>query len=224
LPVIQAVANGHHNGNGHQNGHANGHRHEHNHEAAGAKIGQPAPALKLPDLDGKQIDLADLRGKNTLVLFWNPGCGFCQQMLPDLKAWEASRPKNAPRLLVVSSGGVEANRALGLRSAVVLEPSFQAGYAFGVNGTPSAVLVDAQGRIASEVAVGAQAVLALARSERPPRPLPRQRQQRLMIRGSTTSRRCWRSACQDPQDSLHATAVRRTARPWRATVPAPPVA
>jgi thiol-disulfide isomerase/thioredoxin len=125
-------------------------------------IGAPAPALTLPDLSGQPLDLAAFRGRPTLVLFWNPGCGFCQQMLPDLKAWEADPPPGAPQLLVVSTGTVEANRALGLRSPLVLDPGFSAGHAFGAAGTPSAVLVNAHGRIASPVAVGAVAVLVLA--------------------------------------------------------------
>ncbi len=127
-----------------------------------APLGQPAPSLRLPDLAGKTVDLAQFRGSKTLVLFWNPSCGFCQQMLPDLKAWEANRPPRAPRLLVVSSGTVEANQEMGLRSPVVLDPNFQAMAAFGANGTPMAVLVDPKGRITSEVAAGAQAVLTLA--------------------------------------------------------------
>jgi hypothetical protein len=96
------------------------------------------------------------------VLFWNLGCGFCQQVLPDLKTWEADPPPGAPQLLVVSAGTVEANQAMGLRSPVVLDQGFNAGRTFGATGTPSAVLIDAQGRIASPVAVGAAAVLALA--------------------------------------------------------------
>jgi len=129
---------------------------------AARKIGEPAPPVKLPNLKGNTVDLADFRGKKTLVLFWNPGCGFCQQMLDDLKAWEANPPKGAPKLLVVSAGTMEDNRAMGLRSTVVLDQGFSAGLAFGASGTPSAVLVDRKGRIASEVAVGAPAVLALA--------------------------------------------------------------
>ena len=31
---------------------------------------RPAPAFSLPDLDGRQVTLADLRGKVTLVFFW----------------------------------------------------------------------------------------------------------------------------------------------------------
>src|SRR5205085_6205730 len=98
----------------------------------------------------------------TLVLFWNPGCGFCRQMLDALKAWEVNPPAGAPRLLVVSTGAADENRALGLRAPVVLDQSSAVMRPFGASGTPMAVLVGAHVRIASEVAAGAPAVLALA--------------------------------------------------------------
>jgi methylamine dehydrogenase accessory protein MauD len=126
------------------------------------KIGDPAPEIKLPDLRGETIELKDFEGEKTLVLFWNPGCGFCQQMLDDLKAIEGDPLEGAPRILVVSAGTVEANEAMGLSSPVVLDQQFATGRAFGASGTPSAVLVDERGKIASEVAVGAPAVLELA--------------------------------------------------------------
>jgi hypothetical protein len=91
-------------------------------------------------------------------------------MLDDLKAWEAEPPADAPRLLVVSTGSVEDNRAMGLRSTVVLDQGFVTGQAFGAGGTPSAVLVDAEGKLASGVAVGADAVLALANGSGATRP------------------------------------------------------
>ena len=83
-------------------------------------------------------------------------------MLPDLKEWEKNPPEGAPNLLVISAGTKEANEALGLSSPVVLDQQFSVGRAFGSGGTPSAVLVDEEGKIASEVAVGAPAVLELA--------------------------------------------------------------
>lgn len=125
-------------------------------------IGAPAPAVKLTDLDGKQVDLASFKGRDTLVLFWNPNCGFCQRMRPDLTAWEKDASSDAPRLLIVSTGSIEANRAQGFSSTLVLDEGFNTGRAFGASGTPSAVLVDRLGRIASEVAVGAPSVMALA--------------------------------------------------------------
>jgi hypothetical protein len=51
---------------------------------------------------------------------------------------------------------------MGLSSPMVLDQEFAAGRAFGASGTPSAVLVDEQGKIASGVVVGASEVLKLA--------------------------------------------------------------
>jgi peroxiredoxin/uncharacterized membrane protein YphA (DoxX/SURF4 family) len=133
---------------------------------ASQKVGEEAPEVKLPDLEGNTVELADFRGKKTLVLFWNPGCGFCQQMLPEIKQWEENRPEGAPTLLFVSAGTEEANGDMKLSSKVMLDQQFAAGRAFGASGTPSAVLVDAEGRIASEVAVGTPAVLGLAGASR----------------------------------------------------------
>jgi thiol-disulfide isomerase/thioredoxin len=122
--------------------------------------------VRLTDLKGNEVSLQEFSGKESLVLFWNPGCGFCQQMLPDLKEWEAKAPEEAPRLLVVSAGSEEANKEMGLTSPVLLDQQFATGRAFGASGTPSAVLVDAEGKVASEVTVGAPAVMELAGAER----------------------------------------------------------
>ncbi len=132
--------------------------------SSGLQIGEMVSAFTLPDLSGRSISLADFRGKQMLLLFWNPGCGFCQKMLPDLKDWEKDVSEGELTLLVVSTGNLNENRALGLRSPVLLDEGFTIGPTFGVHGTPMAVLVDAEGKIASEVAAGAPAVFALVRS------------------------------------------------------------
>jgi peroxiredoxin len=124
------------------------------------KKGDLVPSLQLPDLKGDTLDLATLRGRSTLLLFWDPGCGFCRQMLEDIKNWE--RGNSEPSLVIVSAGSSEANQKQGFRSRLLLDTGFRVGRTFGANGTPSAVIVDEQGRIASDVGVGAAAVLELA--------------------------------------------------------------
>jgi thiol-disulfide isomerase/thioredoxin len=133
---------------------------------AAQKVGEEAPEVKLSDLEGHNVELADFRGEHTLVLFWNTGCGFCQQMLPDLKEWESQAPEGAPRLVVVSAGTEEAIREMELTSPVLMDQNFATGRAFGASGTPSAVLVDAEGKVASGVAVGVPAVMELAGANR----------------------------------------------------------
>src|SRR5262249_28986677 len=120
----------------------------------------------LTGLKGETVDLGSLRGTPRLLLFWSPSCGFCQQMLEDIKSWERNRPRSAPELVVISSGTPEANKKQGFRSTVLLDPSFGAGSVLGANGTPSGVLIDEEGRVASDVGVGAPAVLELAGANR----------------------------------------------------------
>lgn len=126
---------------------------------AGPKRGESAPEFRLPDLSNNMVSLSDFRGSPTLLL-------FCQRMLADLQTWEAHPPEGAPRLVVVSTDSVEDNRAMGLRSPVLLDKDgMRVGGLFGATGTPMAVLVDTEGNIASELAAGAPAVLTLAGQE-----------------------------------------------------------
>jgi thiol-disulfide isomerase/thioredoxin/uncharacterized membrane protein YphA (DoxX/SURF4 family) len=128
-----------------------------------SRVGQAAPELVLPDLDGGRVELKDLYRERTVAIFWNPGCGFCQRMLADLKAFEDDPPPGAPRPVVISSGDVDRVREQEIRSTVLLDTESEAPGAFGAGGTPMGVLID-EGRIASPVAAGADAVFALIRS------------------------------------------------------------
>lgn len=131
------------------------------------RIGKDAPLVELKNLDGEIVRLADFAGQPTAVLFWNPDCGYCQGIVDDLKAWEARPPRNAPKLLVVSTGGVAENREVGLTSPTVLDSGFAVGGSFGASGTPSAVLVGADGKVASGLAVGGSSVISLLRNKAP---------------------------------------------------------
>jgi methylamine dehydrogenase accessory protein MauD len=132
--------------------------------AKGPMVGKRAPQIELPDLNGAPVSLTYFRGEKVVVLFWDPECGFCREMLPDLRSWEDNPSRETPKMLIVSSGTKEANWEMGLSSPVLLDENLVVGRAFDAPGTPSAVLIDEQGQIASELAVGAPAVLALAQA------------------------------------------------------------
>lgn len=146
--------------NGHRNGAAVPRLHL-------SRVAEPVPELVLKDLDGQAVALKDLYGERTVAIFWNPGCGFCQRMLPDLRALENDLPKGAPGIVVISAGDPDTVRAQQLRSSVLLDSGSEAMRAFGANGTPMGVLIE-RGRIASPVAAGADAVLELIHAD--PRP------------------------------------------------------
>jgi thiol-disulfide isomerase/thioredoxin len=144
-----------------------------------------APGSALPDVtvalgSGDTVSLRDIvagtssalaaaepADEETVLLFWNPGCGFCAQMLDDLRAWEAERDGAHTRLVFVSNAPL-GEAADGIRSLVVVDAETRAAAAFGAGGTPMAVRVNAHGLVASRVVAGREAVLALltARRER----------------------------------------------------------
>jgi hypothetical protein len=130
----------------------------------GVGPGDPVPALTFRDFNDKAVALADFQGSNTLLLFWNPSCGFCKGMLATLQAWGTHRTESEPMLLVISSGTAHENRLLNLRSPVVCDEGGNAGTLFGIKQTPMGLLVDAGGKTASKLAGGSQAIMALARS------------------------------------------------------------
>jgi len=129
-------------------------------------LGSAAPDFSLEAANGPAVRSADLRGAPALLLFWNQHCGYCQRMLPELEALAAERAVSEPRLLVVSSSDADDHRGWGVNAPVALDPGGRVASTFGAHGTPMAVLIDAEWRIASELATGAQAFFALARGNR----------------------------------------------------------
>ncbi len=59
------------------------------------KVGQDAPVATLPTLDGKTVNLADLKGKVVVLDFWATWCGPCMRGLPLLDQFAASMKDNS---------------------------------------------------------------------------------------------------------------------------------
>lgn len=127
-----------------------------------APIGGPAPNATLPNLDGDMVQLSDFLGSPTLMIFWSPSCGYCQDMLRTLKAWEAKPPKGAPQLFIISNGTATENRKQGIRSTVVLDDDFSIGGLFSAQGTPSGLIIDENGIVTGKPVAGADAIFDLA--------------------------------------------------------------
>jgi thiol-disulfide isomerase/thioredoxin len=127
-------------------------------EARPVSRGEAAPPVRRPDLFGNVVDLAAYRGSPTLLLFWSPGCSHCQDVLPDIKAIEQS--PHMAHLLIVSSGPLGLNQEVGFASPVVLDDDRSIAQAFGVSGTPAALLIDSRGVVVTPVARGSDRVRA----------------------------------------------------------------
>jgi peroxiredoxin len=129
-------------------------------------LGSPAPDFELPDLAGRRHSLAEFRGRKLLLIFFNPQCAFCTKMAPALAALKPEGGNGRAIPLVVSTGEAETNRRLvaeyGIRCPVLLQTEMEVASKYQTEGTPTGYLIIEEGNIASELAIGAEAVLALA--------------------------------------------------------------
>jgi peroxiredoxin len=133
---------------------------------AALPIGAPAPDFELPDLTGVRRKLSEFRGKDVLLIFFSPKCGFCTKMAADLAALKTDGTGGRAIPIVVTNGDADENRKLveqfGIRALVLLQEEMKVASLFHAQGTPMGYRIDPEGRIASELAVGAEPLLKLA--------------------------------------------------------------
>jgi peroxiredoxin len=140
----------------------------------GLNPGSPAPAFELPDLAGRPVSLGHWRGRRVLLVFFNPQCGFCEQMADDLAALKVDDSDGRPLPVLITTGDREGNRRFldqhGIRCPVLVQQNDAVSNRYQVTGTPLGYLLDEEGAIAAPLAVGAEALLALAAVQAPPAP------------------------------------------------------
>jgi methylamine dehydrogenase accessory protein MauD len=125
-------------------------------------VGIPAPTFELPDLEGEEVTLDSLRssGRPVLLVFTEPGCGYCEELLPEVGRWQDEFADEFT-IALISCDDPEDNRALSKEhglSRVLLEEDWEVSEAYGVSGTPSAVLVNPDGTIGSSLAEEAEEI------------------------------------------------------------------
>jgi len=128
---------------------------------AATKLGEDVPEFALQDVHGREITSKDFRGKKTLVAFWSTTCPHCVDMVRELQEWDREKGADEPNLLVFSEGDVEDHKEIGLKSPILIDKGYETSEKFGMNGTPSAVLINENGKIISETATGAANIWAL---------------------------------------------------------------
>jgi thiol-disulfide isomerase/thioredoxin len=134
-------------------------------EAEGLRVGSEAPEFELARIEGGVATLTSLLsgGSPALLVFTSPRCGPCEGLMPKIAAWQRELAAELT-VAVIAEGSREENRAklqpLGLGNVLVQEGTDVAGR-YLAYGTPSAMLVGADGLIASGLAAGADSISAL---------------------------------------------------------------
>ncbi|HUL47315.1 MAG TPA: methylamine dehydrogenase accessory protein MauD [Steroidobacteraceae bacterium] len=115
----------------------------------GLAVGDPAPALELAALDGRELKVGAARddGRSTLLLFVSPTCPVCKTLLPAVKS--SRRDERSWMDVILASDGDTAEqrefvRAQGLEE-IPYVVSAALGLAYQVSRLPFAALVDERG-------------------------------------------------------------------------------
>jgi len=132
---------------------------------AALPVGAAAPEFEVAGAGGTPMTLTGLRsaGRPVLLIFTDPDCGTCRSLLPDVAAWQARHPERFTAALIsrrpaLASAEVTAHSGL---AHVGVQRDREVALAYAYAGTPSAVLVSTDGRIASRMAAGPDGVRAL---------------------------------------------------------------
>lgn len=119
--------------------------------ALAARPGDVAPAFTLPGLDAP-VTLALLKGRVVLIDFWASWCGPCKQSFPWLAQMQHKHGGAGLRVVAVnldrSRAAADAFLAqVPARFAVAFDPAGDVARAYAIQGMPSSVLVNPEGRV-----------------------------------------------------------------------------
>ncbi|BAU48930.1 alkyl hydroperoxide reductase [Sulfurifustis variabilis] len=113
--------------------------------------GRPAPGLRLPDLDGRTVDLKAFRGRWVMVHFWASWCAPCRREMPALARAAAGFGKDIALVLVNTAETEE--EAFAFLGAVapdlpsLLDRDGSATERWQPRGLPASFFVDPGGRL-----------------------------------------------------------------------------
>ena len=119
---------------------------------AGAQPGAAAPDFTLAARDGGTLRLADLKGQVVMLNFWATWCGPCRQEMPLLAQLH---DKYEPLGFMMVGVNVEPDSAAAVAwlkgvpvtFPIVFDTTSSVAGTFGVEGMPSSVLVDREGKV-----------------------------------------------------------------------------
>lgn len=114
----------------------------------------PAPEFQLQAFDGHTHSKSSLKGRPTLLVFWAPWCRYCQIELPILaKFYQGNKPDQLQVLTIAFSDTLAhvENYITSNPDTFVFPTAYDQDNAvaktFGVNATPTFVVMDAQGEM-----------------------------------------------------------------------------
>ena len=115
------------------------------------EINKPAPEFSLPDLEGNNLALSDLKGKVVLVDFWATWCGPCRIAMPYMQSLHEAYEDKGVALLGVNSWERKPDKVKSVLSynkityKILLDPKNEVIGKYKVRGIPTFFIIDKKG-------------------------------------------------------------------------------
>jgi cytochrome c biogenesis protein CcmG/thiol:disulfide interchange protein DsbE len=109
------------------------------------KVGQPAPALSLPTVDGKMLTLSSLRGKPVYLNFYATWCGPCNDEAPVIGKLSNRFKSRGLTVLGVDELENPQKAKYHLAYTAVVDSDGNAGKDYGALGLPVHIFIDRSG-------------------------------------------------------------------------------
>lgn len=116
------------------------------------KVGSTAPDFVLETLDGKKVQLSDMRGKGVFLNFWGTWCKPCEKEMPYMQAeYQDFKDKGVEILAVnIAEGNVAVNQFVkkhNLTFPILLDRKSDIMNLYKIGPIPTTFLIDKNGEI-----------------------------------------------------------------------------
>jgi len=134
-------------------------------------VGKAAPELELDLLDGGKVKLADLKGKEIVILdFWATWCAPCRTQMPLLEELVRNYADKGVKLYAVNQQEDTQKirdflSATGIKPTVALDPNGEAGQLYMSESIPQTVLIDKTGKVQAVHTGFSEATIGQLRTE-----------------------------------------------------------
>jgi thiol-disulfide isomerase/thioredoxin len=131
----------------------------------GLPVGSAAPLFDLASYEGGRGSLKQLlaQARPLLLIFTNPHCGPCVSIFQEVGKWQRDY-SNQITIVLITQGSIKENFVNVSRNSlanVLLQEQEEVGKAYKATMTPTAVIVNQEGEIASTVVAGATEIRRL---------------------------------------------------------------
>jgi peroxiredoxin len=121
------------------------------------RVGQPLADFTLPDLAGRPVHLAALRGKVVFINVWATWCPPCIEEMPTIQRLYERLHDRGVAVLAISIDALGAQvvapfmEQYGLTFPALLDPTERIVHLYHTGGVPESFVVDKQGRLVDKV-------------------------------------------------------------------------